>query len=122
MENEEYLYYGVPDLLEESGHGGIEVLRFPIQDMGVPQEAASERFANFVGEVVKHLEAGKNVVAHCRGGLGRTGMVVACVLVALGEHTADEAIGAVREARRGTVQTEEQAEFVRQYEDKQRLA
>jgi protein-tyrosine phosphatase len=122
MENEEYLYYGVPELLEESGYKGIEVLRFPIRDMGVPLDAESEEFASFVGEVVKRLEAGKNVVAHCRGGLGRTGMVVACVLVALGGHTADEAIGAVRKARRGTVQTEEQAEFVRQYELKQRLA
>jgi cyclin-dependent kinase inhibitor 3 len=89
--------------------------------MGVPLDAESEEFASFVGEVVKRLEAGKNVVAHCRGGLGRTGMVVACVLVALDEHTSDEAIGVVRKARSGTVQTEEQANFVRQYEVRQRL-
>jgi protein-tyrosine phosphatase len=101
--------------VEDRLHSGLEVLRFPIGDMGVPQEAASEEFASFVGET------GKNVVAHCRGGLGRTGMVVACVLVALDEHTSDEAIGVVRKARRGTVQSEEQADFVRQYEVRQRL-
>jgi protein-tyrosine phosphatase len=38
------------------------------------------------------------------------------VLVALGDHTADEAIAAVREARKGTVQTREQEDFVRLFE------
>ena len=46
----------------------------------------------------------------------RTGTVAACVLVALGNHSADEAIGAVRAARKGTVQTREQEDFVRRFE------
>lgn len=54
-------------------------------------------------------------MVHCRGGLGRTGTVAACVLVALGDHTAEEAICAVRAARRGTVQTREQEDFVRRF-------
>jgi hypothetical protein len=36
---------------------------------------------------------------------GRTGTVAACVLVARGDHSADEAIAIVRAVRRGTVQT-----------------
>lgn len=77
MENEEYLYYGIPELLETERqaiedpnvetNAGIEVIRYPIQDMGVPGEAESEEFSRFIGEVVEYLEAGKNVVAHCRG-------------------------------------------------------
>lgn len=120
MEDFEYGYYGIPELLEKDGYGGIEILRFAIRDMGVPQEAESEEFEAFVQEVVYRLEAGKNVVVHCRGGLGRTGTVAACVLVALGSHTADDAIGAVRKARRRTVQTEEQADFVRQFDTAKR--
>jgi ADP-ribosyl-[dinitrogen reductase] hydrolase len=63
------------------------------------------------------MRQGKNVVVHCRGGLGRTGTVAACVLVALGRHTAEDAIETVRKARRGTIQTNEQEGFVRRFEE-----
>ncbi len=115
MEDFEYGYYGIPELLEDGSYGGIEILRFAIPDMGAPSDAEIREFASFIREVVSRLQAGKNVVVHCRGGLGRTGLVAACVLVALGNHDADGAIRAVRKARRGTVQTGEQVEFVRRF-------
>ena len=116
MEDHEYRGYRIPELLERDSIGGIEILRFAIEDMGVPREAESEGFEAFVKEIVQRLEQGQNVVVHCRGGLGRTGTLAACVLVAFGRHTADEAIAAVREARKGTVQTREQEDFVRLFE------
>ena len=116
MEDHEYRGYRIPELLEQDSIGNIEILRFAIEDMGVPREAESERFQTFVQDVVRRLEEDQNVVVHCRGGLGRTGTLAACVLVALGRHAADEAIAAVREARKGTVQTREQEDFVRLFE------
>ena len=116
MEDHEYHGYQIPELLEQDRLGGVEILRFAIQDMGVPREAESERFETTIREIVQRLEQGQNVVVHCRGGLGRTGTVAACVLVALGKHSADEAIAVVREARKGTVQTREQEDFVRLFE------
>ena len=112
MEDHEYRGYRIPELLEQESIGNIEILRFAIEDMGVPREAESERFQTFVQDVVRRLEEDQNVVIHCRGGLGRTGTLAACVLVALGRHAADEAIAAVREARKGTIQTREQEDFV----------
>ena len=116
MEDHEYRGYRILELLEQESIGNIEILRFAIEDMGVPREAESERFQTFVQDVVRRLEEDQNVVVHCRGGLGRTGTLAACVLVALGRHAADEAIAAVREARKGTVQTREQEDFVRLFE------
>jgi protein-tyrosine phosphatase len=117
MEKHEYRGYRIPELLEQNRFGNIEILRFAIEDMGVPQEAESEKFETFVEDVAQRLERGQNVVVHCRGGLGRTGTLAACVLVALGDHTADEAKATVREARKGTVQTREQEDLVRLFEE-----
>lgn len=117
MEEHEYGGYGIPELFEHNRIEGIEILRFAIEDMNIPREAEAEEYEALIQGIVGHLKEGENVVVHCRGGLGRTGTVAACVLVALGEHSADEAIGAVRAAREGTVQTREQEEFVRRFEE-----
>lgn len=117
MEEHEYGGYGIPELFEHDLIEGIEILRFAIEDMNVPKEAEAKEYEALIKEIVRRLKDGENVVVHCRGGLGRTGTVAACVLVALGRHTADEAIDAVRDARKGTVQTRDQEEFVSRFED-----
>jgi protein-tyrosine phosphatase len=117
MEEHEYRGYKIPELFERDVVEGIEVLRFAIGDMNVPKEAEAEEYEGLIKSIVGRIREGKNVVVHCRGGLGRTGTVAACVLVALGDHSADEAIGAVRAARRGTVQTRDQENFVRRFEE-----
>jgi rhodanese-related sulfurtransferase len=67
MEDHEYRGYRIPELLERDRFGDIEILRFAIEDMGVPREAESERFEAFVQDVVLRLERGQNVVVHCPG-------------------------------------------------------
>ena len=116
IEEHEYGGYGIPELFERDRVEGIEVIRFAIEDMNVPREAEVQEYEELIRGIVERMRDGKNVIVHCRGGLGRTGTVAACVLVTLGDHSADEAIDAVRVARKGTVQTSDQEEFVRRFE------
>ena len=117
MEEHEYQGYKIPELFEQDTTEGIEVLRFAIEDMNVPKEAEADEYEGLIKSIVNRMREGKNVVVHCRGGLGRTGTVAACVLVALGDHSAAEAITTVRAARRGTVQTRDQEDFVCRFEE-----
>jgi hypothetical protein len=56
MEDHEYHGYRIPKLLKQDRLGGIEILRFAIEDMGVPQEAESERFESTIREIGRRLE------------------------------------------------------------------
>lgn len=53
---------------------------------------------------------------HCHAGFGRTGIVIACILIACQGLTADIAIELVRVRRPGSVQTSRQELFVREFE------
>ena len=117
LEKSEYGELGIPDLEGRAREKGVEVLRFPIPDGGVPreEEAGAHDYAAFVQKVVERLEGGRTVVVHCRGGQGRSGLVAASVLVALGSP-AVEALTVVREAREGAVETPEQEDRVHFFE------
>jgi protein-tyrosine phosphatase len=68
---------------------------FPIVDFGVPSDRA--RFLELVRSIAADLRSGVNVLLHCAAGIGRTGTVASCVLVALG-LTAGEAAQRVHAA------------------------
>jgi protein-tyrosine phosphatase len=86
---------------------------FPIPDRSVPpQLAAAERL---ITEIVEALNVGKHVAIHCRMGIGRSAMIAAAALVALGD-TPEHALSAVEAARGFSVpDTPEQAQWVVQY-------
>lgn len=116
MEGHEYRYFGISALYKGDEVEGIKILRFAIRVMDVPEEAEVEDYESAILKIVEHLEAGKNVVVHCRGGLGQTGTAAACVLVAL-VHSAKEVLDTIRETSRGTIQTNEQERFVYLFEE-----
>jgi hypothetical protein len=111
VEDRELDLCGVPDIAERLRRDNdVEVIRFPIRDMDVPADAAAFRAALAV--ILSRIEAGETVAVACRGGLGRTGLAVACLLVMAG-LAPDEAIALTRRSRRGTIERDRQEDFVR---------
>ena len=60
----------------------MKFLSFPISDREVPDSESKP--ANILERLDKDLSAGKNIVLHCRQGIGRTGRVAACLLLMTG--------------------------------------
>jgi protein-tyrosine phosphatase len=61
---------------------GIEFDSFPIPDRQIPKSEAE--LTGVLEKVNRTLSKGKNVVVHCRQGIGRSGLVAACLLVRKG--------------------------------------
>lgn len=106
---------GAAGLGAELQHIGLEWRQFPIEDFGVPGPHTLPVWRELQHEMLARLHAGEGVLVHCAAGLGRTGTMVATLLKALGDD-GDSAIGRVRQARPGTIETAAQEAFVRGFE------
>ena len=113
VEDDELAAARVPQLGEALGGLGLEVIRFPISDMSVPQDRKA--FREMLDGILSRLGKGESVVGACRGGLGRTGSVVGCLLRD-GGLDGDDAIRVTREARPKTIENKQQEAFVREWD------
>lgn len=109
VEDHELARFGVPDIQQVMASVGIDVLRLPIPDGGVPADVDQARV--LARTILDRLAAGERVAVACRGGLGRTGTIAACTLIGAGLGPL-QAIDVVRAARHGTIETDEQERFV----------
>lgn len=86
-------------------------LHLPIRDVSVPSAGFEHLWAE-VGEGLRALlRSGFNVLVHCKGGLGRAGLVACRLLIELGMPPA-AALAKVREVRPGAVETKAQEAYV----------
>ncbi len=83
----------------------------PIRDGGVPDAAFEDCWSRVEPSMLRQLRSGDNTVIHCLGGLGRTGLVAARLLVQLGVGP-PESIALVRAARPGTIENQSQERYV----------
>ena len=97
---------------------GIQFLSFPIPDRGVP--VSHRAIAPLIDTLASNLRSKRAVGIHCRAGIGRSGLVAACLLSAMGISPA-EAFAMLSRARGVAVpDTEAQTSWVTDFARLQR--
>ncbi len=112
LEDHEYRNLNITELAQEVEDSGMGFIGYQIRDMDVPTNVIT--FCQMIEKLRFDLISGKNVVVNCRGGLGRTGLLVACLLAANG-YQYDDCVEITRKARPGTIQTQVQHSFLRTF-------
>lgn len=111
MEDFEFPMLGIPDFPAVMAVQPFEWLHLEIRDADVPDGRFETAWPLAREKLLAVLERGGRVLVHCRGGLGRTGLVVARLLVEQGLPP-DEAIRQTRAVRLGAIETREQERHV----------
>ena len=92
---------------------GMKFVSFPVPDRQVPN-SESEMTA-VLESIDAELAAGKNVLVHCRQGIGRTGLVGSCLLIIKGLNP-EKAVQTLTAARGTPVpETDEQRHWIEHY-------
>jgi protein-tyrosine phosphatase len=111
LEGHELDILGVRDLPLLVTEMGMRWHHLPIRDRDIPDQTFETTWMHLGQELTQSLKQGERILLHCMGGLGRTGTIAARFLIEAG-MTADEAITAVRAARRGAIETREQEHYL----------
>lgn len=112
LQQDEMDHFGVSDLLSSYDQAGLSCLHRPFLDQGVP---SFEEMDGLIAWLEAGLASGQKTLVHCVGGLGRSGLVAACLLVHRGID-AREAVARVRRARSiRAVESELQERFLMDY-------
>lgn len=111
MEDHEFPLLGVADFTNTLNKSPINWYHLPIQDMQPPNERFESLWSTVGPATHELLASGESIVIHCRGGLGRTGLLAARMLVEVGMEPA-EAIAEVRAAREHSIETYAQEYYV----------
>ncbi|XP_007083396.1 cyclin-dependent kinase inhibitor 3 isoform X3 [Panthera pardus] len=109
--------YRVPNLLDLYHQYGIITHHHPIPDGGTPNIASC---CEIMEELAICLKNNRKTLIHCYGGLGRSCLVAACLLLYLSDTVSPEqAIDSLRDLRgSGAIQTIKQYNYLHEFRDK----
>ncbi|KAI0217521.1 Cyclin-dependent kinase inhibitor 3 [Lamellibrachia satsuma] len=108
--------YRVPTLLKDMEASRLIIHHHPFPDGEVP---TIETFLPVLQKLSENVKDGTKTLVHCYGGLGRSAVVAACVLMLLDSKiTADTAIDTMRRLRGpGAVQSVKQYNFLQDFRE-----
>lgn len=110
LESKESFDVGLHDEEALAIKHGMAFHSFPIKDLGVP--ASKDPFKYFIKKIHKAVESGENIVIHCHGGIGRSGLVAGGVLLH-SSYTVLDAFAHITKKRGKTVpETDEQISWL----------
>ena len=112
VEPAELVALKTPDLGAQVQARGLDWRHLPIPDFSIPGDAFEAQWRRHGRDIRMALRDGRDIVVHCKGGLGRAGMIAARLLVELGVPPG-EAIKQVRRARKGAIETPSQLALVK---------
>ena len=92
----------------------LKWMHMHIPDLKAPDYKFVDKWQTTKSLLKNDLIDGKNIVVHCMGGKGRSGIVAAILLIEFGEQNKN-AIDIVREKRKGAIETKEQEDFILSY-------
>lgn len=111
IEDEEFHLLGIEALGSEVRRKGMDWLHLPIRDVDIPDHRFEDAWQVAGPALHRRIDRGEGILIHCRGGLGRTGLVAGLILVERGFAPRD-AIKRVRAARPHAIETEAQEDYV----------
>jgi len=91
---------------------GIRYYCIPIEDGGIPDVTFEKSWKAAGVQLREELLRGGKILIHCKGGLGRSGMIAARLIVELDAGTPEEAIRRVRVSRPRAIETRAQEQHV----------
>jgi protein-tyrosine phosphatase len=109
----EFSTYGKENVLKLREAKQFKVIKFPIEDFKIPKSKADTR--EMVDRIIGLVRDGENVVIHCVGGNGRTGLMLACLARKILNLDGPEAVRWVRKFVSTAVERPLQEKFVATY-------
>jgi len=103
---------GVPGLVASMRSRSFSWHHVPIPDMRPPDSFALREWLAISRDLASALRNGERLLIHCAAGLGRTGTMVARLLIDEFDFNPQAAIETVRAHRPGTIESHEQERFV----------
>jgi len=111
IEDHEFQLLDVPSLGDDVLAMGMSWYHLPIRDVDVPDHRFEAQWQTVGPLIHRRIDGGERVLIHCRGGIGRTGLVAGLILAERGCPPRD-AIHRVRAVRRGAIETRAQEDYV----------